>query len=123
MAAGQEPPIVELADRESWRSWLEDNHDSAIGVWLKLAKKGCPTTTVTQAQAIEEALCYGWIDVQIRGHDEHFYLQRLTPRGPRSKWSQINREKATRLIEQGRMHPSGLAAVEAARADGRWEAA
>lgn len=120
MDTGGEFPIVQLADREAWRAWLEDNHDSARGVWLKLAKKGCSTPTVTQPEAIEEALCYGWIDGQIRGHDEHFFLQRITPRGARSKWSQLNREKALRLIEAGRMRPAGLAQVRAAQADGRW---
>jgi uncharacterized protein YdeI (YjbR/CyaY-like superfamily) len=116
-------PIVELADQQAWRRWLESNHDAYDGVWLKLAKKGSPTATVTQPQAIEEALCFGWIDGQVRRHDEHFYLQRFTPRQPRSKWSQINTEKAVRLIAEGRMHPAGLYQVEAARLDGRWDAA
>jgi uncharacterized protein YdeI (YjbR/CyaY-like superfamily) len=116
-------PIVELADQQAWRRWLESNHDAYDGVWLKLAKKGSPTATVTQPQAIEEALCFGWIDGQVRRHDEHFYLQRFTPRRPRSKWSQINTEKAVRLIAEGRMHPAGLYQVEAARLDGRWDAA
>jgi uncharacterized protein YdeI (YjbR/CyaY-like superfamily) len=116
-------PIVELADQQAWRRWLESNHDAYDGVWLKLAKKGSPTATVTQPQAIEEALCFGWIDGQVRRHDEHFYLQRFTPRRPRSKWSQINTEKAVRLIAEGRMHPAGLDQVEAARLDGRWDAA
>jgi uncharacterized protein YdeI (YjbR/CyaY-like superfamily) len=92
-------------------------------VWLKLAKKSSPEPSVTQPDAIEEALCFGWIDGQSRSYDEHYYLQRFTPRRARSKWSQINREKAQRLIADGRMHPAGLAQVEAARADGRWEAA
>lgn len=92
-------------------------------MWLKLARKGSPATTVTYAEAVEEALRYGWIDAQKAPHDESFWLQRFTPRGPRSKWSQINRRKAIALIEQGRMTPAGLAKVEAARRDGRWEAA
>jgi uncharacterized protein YdeI (YjbR/CyaY-like superfamily) len=116
-------PIVELADQEAWRRWLQSNHDAADGVWLKIAKKGSPITTVTQPEAIEEALCFGWIDGQIRRHDEHFYLQRLTPRRPRSKWSQINTEKAIRLIAEGRMQPAGIEQVEGAKADGRWGAA
>jgi len=122
-AAGQELPIVEVGDQPAWRRWLEANHGSDTGVWLKLAKKGSPRATVTYAEALEEALCFGWIDGQVRRHDEHFYLQRFTPRRLRSKWSQINREKATRLIAEGRMHPSGTAQVEAAMADGRWDAA
>ena len=121
--SGRELPIVECADASAWRDWLEEKHGSAEGVWLKFAKKGSPTPTVTYAEALEEALCYGWIDGQVRRHDEHFYLQRFTPRRPRSKWSQINREKAMRLIGEGRMRPAGMAQVEAARADGRWDAA
>ena len=116
-------PIVDVPDRPAWRRWLEDNHASADGAWLKFAKKSSPAQTVTYAEAVEEALCLGWIDGQARGGDEHFYLQRFTPRRARSKWSQINREKAERLIAEGRMHPAGLAQVEAAKADGRWEAA
>jgi uncharacterized protein YdeI (YjbR/CyaY-like superfamily) len=118
-----ELPIVELGDRARWREWLERNHDSSDGIWLKLAKKSSPRGTVAQPEAIEEALCFGWIDGQVRSHDEHFYLQRYTPRRPRSNWSQINVEKAERLIAARLMHPAGLAQVEAAKADGRWEAA
>jgi uncharacterized protein YdeI (YjbR/CyaY-like superfamily) len=118
-----ELPIIEASDQTAWRAWLEANHSSQDGVWLKFAKKGSPTATVSYAEALEEALCFGWIDGQARRHDEHFYLQRFTPRRARSKWSQINREKAERLIADGRMHPAGLAQVEAAKADGRWDAA
>lgn len=116
-------PILEFADREAWARWLQDEHDGAPGVWLKIAKKASGITTVTHPQALEEALCRGWIDGQRAPHDETYFLQRFTPRGPRSKWSQINRDKATKLIEQGRMEPAGLAQVEAAKQDGRWEAA
>lgn len=116
-------PIVEVADQQAWARWLEANHGSAPAVWLRFAKKGAPASTVTYGQAIEEALCYGWIDGQVRAYDEHFYLQRFTPRRPRSKWSQVNRQKATRLLADGRMRPAGLAQIEAARADGRWDAA
>lgn len=118
-----ELPIVELPDQATWREWLEINHGSQDGVWLKFAKKSSPHRTVSQREAIEEALCFGWIDGQARSHDEHFYLQRFTPRRARSKWSQINVEKAERLIAAGRMHQAGLAQVDAAKADGRWEAA
>ncbi len=123
MAPADEQPIVEARDQAAWRRWLDANHEREDGIWLKFAKKGSPTTSVSYGEAIEEALCFGWIDGQVKRLDEHFYLQRFTPRRPRSKWSQINREKATKLIEAGRMHPSGLAQVEAAKADGRWEAA
>jgi uncharacterized protein YdeI (YjbR/CyaY-like superfamily) len=118
-----ELPIVQVPDQSGWRDWLRANHDSQDGAWLKFAKKGSPTATVSYAQALEEALCFGWIDGQVRRHDEHFYLQRFTPRRTRSKWSKNNVEKTERLIADGRMHPAGLAQVEAAKADGRWEAA
>jgi uncharacterized protein YdeI (YjbR/CyaY-like superfamily) len=121
MADKPELPVVQLPDQPAWREWLAANHDTAAGVWLKFAKKAAPVTTVTYGEAVEEALCYGWIDGQARGFDEHFYLQRFTPRRRRSAWSQINRDKATRLIEHGRMSPAGLAQVEAAKTDGRWD--
>jgi len=123
MAAGPELPILELEDELAWRHWLKNNHERTSGVWLKLAKKGSPRATVSYSQALEESLCFGWIDGQVRRFDEHFYLQRFTPRQPRSRWSQTNREKATRLIEAGRMEAAGMAQVEAAKEDGRWEAA
>jgi uncharacterized protein YdeI (YjbR/CyaY-like superfamily) len=103
--------------------WLQRNHDSSPGIWLKIAKKGVAEKTVTYAEALELALCFGWIDSQKRGFDTEHFLQRFTPRRPRGRWSRINREKAEALIEAGRMRPAGLAEVEAARADGRWEAA
>jgi uncharacterized protein YdeI (YjbR/CyaY-like superfamily) len=116
-------PILEFTDRMAWERWLQTEHGSSAGVWLKIAKKASGIATVTHAEALEEALCYGWIDGQRAPHDETFFLQRFTPRRPRSKWSQVNRQKATELIEQGRMKPAGLAEVEAAKRDGRWEAA
>jgi uncharacterized protein YdeI (YjbR/CyaY-like superfamily) len=121
--AGNELPMLELEDRAAWERWLEEQYAASDGVWLKIAKKGSGTTTVTYAEALEEALCFGWIDGQKAAHDQSFWLQRFTPRRPRSKWSQINRQKATELIEQGRMKPAGLAEVDAATQDGRWEAA
>jgi uncharacterized protein YdeI (YjbR/CyaY-like superfamily) len=123
MSTAQDLPIVEVGDQQTWRDWLEENHEALPGVWLKFAKKGAPRPTVSYPEAIEEALCFGWIDGQVRRYDELFYLQRFTPRRPRSKWSQINREKATRLIAAGRMRPSGLAQIESAKRDGRWEGA
>jgi uncharacterized protein YdeI (YjbR/CyaY-like superfamily) len=114
-------PILEFEDRDAWRRWLDAQHESADGVWLRFAKKGSGRTTVTYAEAVEEALCYGWVDGQVAPHDELCYLQRFTPRRRRSKWSQINRQRATELIERGRMQAAGLAQVEAAKQDGRWE--
>src|SRR5690606_9193283 len=101
----------------------EAHHQSTEGVWLKLAKKGSNHTSVTYAEAVESGLCFGWIDGQSRSLDDDFWLQRFTPRRKRSVWSQLNCEKALELIRQGRMRPAGLAAVEAAKADGRWERA
>lgn len=115
--------IVELAGPAEWEQWLERHHATVPGVWLKFAKKGAGVRTVIYAEALEVALCFGWIDGQVGRYDAIYYLQRFTPRTKRSKWSQINVGHAERLIEQGRMRPAGLAQVHAARADGRWEAA
>jgi uncharacterized protein YdeI (YjbR/CyaY-like superfamily) len=119
----KDQPTLEFPDRAAWAQWLAAQHESSEGVWLKLARKGAGATTVTHAEALEEAICHGWIDAQKGSFDDSFWLQRFVPRGPRSKWSQVNRGKATELIEQGRMKPAGLAQVEAARRDGRWDAA
>jgi uncharacterized protein YdeI (YjbR/CyaY-like superfamily) len=118
-----DPQPREFPDRAAWERWLADQHASSDGVWLKIARKGSKATTVTHADALEEAIRYGWIDAQKSAHDESFWLQRFCPRGPRSKWSQVNRAKATELIEQKRMTPAGIAQVEAAKQDGRWDAA
>ncbi len=118
-----ELPLIEFPDREAWKAWLHEHHDDGLGLWLKLAKKGCPRPTVSQSEAIEVALCFGWIDGQVGTVDAHFYRQRFTHRRPRSKWSQINRERAIGLIESGLMQPPGLEEVEQAKADGRWDAA
>jgi len=118
-----ELPLIELPDRDAWEAWLEQHHETSPGVWLKLAKKGAPRATVTQAEAIELALCFGWIDGQIGRVDESFYRQRFTGRRPRSKWSQINRNKALDLIDRGLMRPAGLDQVRRAQEDGRWDAA
>ncbi len=118
-----ELPLVEFRDRGEWERWLQSNYDDSPGLWLKLAKRGCPRETVSQLEAIEAALCFGWIDGQVGRVDEHFYRQRFTHRRPRSNWSQINRERAARLIESGLMQPPGLAEIERAQADGRWDAA
>jgi uncharacterized protein YdeI (YjbR/CyaY-like superfamily) len=115
----RELPLLKLAGRVAWEDWLGANHATSAGAWVMLAKKGSPVPTVTQAEAIDAAVCFGWIDGQIRGHDESFYLQRFTPRRPRSKWSAINHERAQRLIAEGRMKPAGLREYQAAKADGR----
>jgi len=119
MTTKQGLQILELADRAAWERWLHAHHDSEPGVWLMLAKKHAPKQTVTQREALEEAICFGWIDGQVGRHDAHFYLQRFTPRRPRSKWSEVNRERAERLIAEGRMKPAGLREYRAAQADGR----
>jgi uncharacterized protein YdeI (YjbR/CyaY-like superfamily) len=118
-----ELPILQFPDQAAWSEWLEGNHASSDGVRLKFAKKGAPITTVTFSQALEAALCYGWIDGTINRFDDHFYTHRFTPRRKGSKWSQINCRNAERLIAAGRMRSAGLAQVEAAKADGRWDAA
>jgi uncharacterized protein YdeI (YjbR/CyaY-like superfamily) len=113
----------EFSSAAELEAWLEANHASSDGIWLKIAKKGSGETSVTHAEALTLALCFGWIDSQRKGLDEKFFLQRFTPRRPRGRWSRINRDQAEELIAAGRMRPSGLAEVEAARADGRWDAA
>jgi len=118
-----EPPILELRSRAAWERWLATHVAHEPGAWLKFAKKDAAVVTVTYADALEVALCHGWIDSQVRALDETFYLQRFTPRRKRSKWSRINRDAATRLIESGAMKPEGLHQVELAQGDGRWDAA
>jgi uncharacterized protein YdeI (YjbR/CyaY-like superfamily) len=114
---------IEFADAQAWQQWLEHNHDASPGVWLLIAKRGAPRATVTQGEAIEVALCFGWIDGQIGRHDEHFFKQRFTHRRPNSNWSQINRRRVAELIEAGRMRSPGLEEIERAKANGRWDAA
>jgi uncharacterized protein YdeI (YjbR/CyaY-like superfamily) len=116
-------PIVLFATPADLEAWLEESHASSEGIWLKIAKKGSGVESVTYAEALELALCFGWIDSQKKGFDEKHFLQRFTPRRPRGKWSRINRDKAEELIAAGAMRPAGMAEVEAAKADGRWEAA
>jgi uncharacterized protein YdeI (YjbR/CyaY-like superfamily) len=115
-------PVLLFAGRDELEAWLETNPDAA-GVWLKIAKKGAPEASVTYAEALDVALCFGWIDSQKRGLDATHFLQRFTPRRPRGRWSKINREKAEALHAAGAMRPAGAAEVAAAKADGRWEAA
>jgi uncharacterized protein YdeI (YjbR/CyaY-like superfamily) len=116
-----DPLVLPFKTRAAWAKWLAKHYGDEGGVWIKFAKKASGIATVTYDEALEVALCYGWIDGQVKSFDEDWYLQRFTPRRARSKWSQRNVGIATELIERGAMQPSGLAAVEAAKADGRWE--
>jgi len=119
--AGQ--PVIAFASVAECEEWFERNHGEHAGFWLKIGKTGGPARTVTYAEALQVALCFGWIDGQKRSLDDAHWLQRFTPRGSRSRWSKINRDKAESLIASGAMRPAGLREVERARADGRWAAA
>src|SRR5579875_3861257 len=116
-------PVLSFGSAQAWDAWLAGHHAASAGIWLKIAKKGSGATTVSYAEALEVALCHGWIDGQKGKLDDDYWLQRFTPRKPGSRWSRINREKAEGLIASGRMRPAGLHEVERARADGRWDAA
>jgi uncharacterized protein YdeI (YjbR/CyaY-like superfamily) len=116
-------PILAFSTQEAWEGWLAAQPRDARGVWLKLAKRTSGIASVAQGEAIESALCHGWIDGQLGKYDDDYWLIRFTPRGPQSRWSAINRDRALALIESRRMQPAGLAEVERARADGRWDAA
>lgn len=116
-------PVMHFPDAHSLADWLAINGKRAPGAWLMFAKKGAAATSVTRQESIDAALCEGWIDGQAAVWDDSYFLVRFTPRRPRGNWSQVNRERAIELIDLGRMRPSGLAQVEAAKADGRWEAA
>lgn len=123
MGADDGLPTLPFASAEAWEAWLEDNHAVADGVWIKMARKASGIESVRYPEVLESALCFGWIDGRREKLDDTWFLQRFTPRRSRSKWSRINREKAERLMAEGRMRPAGLAEVERAKADGRWEAA
>lgn len=123
MSSKPEAPVITVATQADWEAWIEEHQDDQQGVWLKLAKAGTGIASVTRDEALDVALCYGWIDGQSRSVDEQYWLQRFTPRRPRSRWSQVNTRKVEALIATGRMRPAGLREVEKARADGRWEAA
>jgi uncharacterized protein YdeI (YjbR/CyaY-like superfamily) len=116
-------PVVPFATAQEWGAWLDAHHETGNGVWLKIAKKRSGIHSVSHQEALDTALCYGWIDGQRLAHDDDFFLQKFTRRRPRSRWSQINRDKVEQLLAAGRIRPAGLAAVEAAKADGRWDAA
>jgi len=124
MAPGDmDDPALTVPTQEKWEAWLEQHGGVSSGVWLRLAKKGAEHPTVSYAEALESALCFGWIDGQKRAEDEHYWLQRFTPRTARSIWSKINRAKAQALVASGRMRPAGLLEIDRARRDGRWDAA
>ncbi len=124
MAGVDEVPELLVADAVAWHDWLEDNHDRSVGVWLCVAKKGVTEPTSLQiADALDEALCFGWIDGIRRAHDDKTYRQRFTPRRPKGMWSERNVGHIERLTSEGRMRPAGNAEVDKAKADGRWDAA
>ena len=116
-------PTLTFASPDRWETWLEKNHTKSSGIWLKIAKKDSGIASVSHQEALDIAIAFGWIDALRRGHDSDYFLQRFTPRNAKSKWSKINCAKAVALIEQKRMRPAGLKEVEAAKSDGRWEAA
>jgi uncharacterized protein YdeI (YjbR/CyaY-like superfamily) len=115
-------PILEFKTAKTFETWLKKNHGTN-GLWLKIFKKNSGKKTVSYAEALDVALCYGWIDGQKQAHDEHAWLQKFSPRGTKSIWSKINIGHVERLIKEGRMRPAGLKAIEQAKADGRWEKA
>ncbi|MBW4061048.1 YdeI/OmpD-associated family protein [Candidatus Saccharibacteria bacterium] len=114
---------ISLFEDNAWHAWLEQNHTQNKGLWLKISKKGSVYPSISYADALNEALCYGWIDGQKQAYDDGYYLQKFTPRRSKSVWSKINVSHIERLVSAGRMQPSGLAAVEPAKADGCWDAA
>ena len=121
--AKAEQPVVFFATPDELGAWMDEHAEESDGIWLKFAKKASGIKSVVYAEAVEIAPCHGWIDGQVKRLDDHHYLQRFTPRRSRSKWSKINREKAERLMAEGRMRPAGLREVERAKEDGRWDEA
>jgi uncharacterized protein YdeI (YjbR/CyaY-like superfamily) len=123
VSASDDEAVVEFASAKAWAAWLAKNHAKSSGVWLKLAKKGSGDVTVSYSDALDVALCFGWIDGRKAKLDERFWRQRFCPRTAQSKWSKLNRIRVERLVETGAMKPAGLAEVQRAQADGRWDAA
>lgn len=123
MPAASDYPIVLFTDRTAFRRWLNAHHDAEPGLWLRIAKAASPLESVTYAEALDVALCFGWIDGQKQSYDADSFLQKFTPRQKRSRWSKRNREHVERLLTAGEMHAAGTAAVDAAKADGRWDRA
>jgi uncharacterized protein YdeI (YjbR/CyaY-like superfamily) len=116
-------PVMTFDSTDAWDAWLGAHHADSPGLWLKIAKKGAAGRTISYSEALDVALCHGWIDGQKGRYDDEYWLQRFTPRKPASKWSKINTERVAALTASGRMRPAGLREVERARADGRWEQA
>jgi len=116
-----ELPIILIENQPAFEDWLKNNAESSAGVWLRFAKKGTGIASVSYAEALESALCYGWIDSQAKSYDDKTWIQRFTPRGKRSIWSKINTEKAEQLIASGRMTPAGMKAIEIAKQNGNWD--
>lgn len=116
-------PCLTCVDTTQWETWLTQNGDTSTGIWLRLAKKGAGQPTLTYEQALQSALCHGWIDARKQTESDEYWLQRFTPRTAKSLWSQLNKERAEALIAAGRMLPSGMREIEKAKEDGRWAAA
>lgn len=116
-------PVIPFSSPSEWEQWLKQNYSVSKGIWLQMYKKGSGIASVYYAEALDVALCYGWIDGQLKSVDEFSYMQRFTPRRPKSIWSKRNIEHITRLTKEGRMKPAGLKEAEAAKNDGRWELA
>ena len=123
MGAPVQTEAKKFRTRSAWRRWLADHHATSGGMWLLFAKKGSGIPSVAYVEAVEEALCFGWIDAQVKRVDEFHYMQRFTPRREGSLWSAVNRARAVKLMEEGKVHAAGLAAIERAKKNGRWEAA
>jgi uncharacterized protein YdeI (YjbR/CyaY-like superfamily) len=121
MPGMHDDPVIHAKDAKSFDAWLKKNHASVDGIWLALAKKASAKTSVSYVEAVEVALCWGWIDGQKKKLDDDFSLQRFTPRRPRSKWSKLNVDRVAKLVKDKRMQPSGMAEVDRAKADGRWD--
>jgi uncharacterized protein YdeI (YjbR/CyaY-like superfamily) len=115
--------IIDCAHSADWEAWLARHYERPSGIWLRIAKKGAGQASVSISEALDIALCYGWIDSQRKGYDQAYYLQRYSPRRPKSPWSKLNVERAEALIAASRMQPAGRVEIEAAKADGRWETA
>lgn len=116
-------PSLPFTDQSAWETWLEANHLTSDGIWMRIGKKGAGHSSITYAEAVETALCFGWIDGQKQKHDDTAWLQRFTPRRKRSIWSKVNRTKIEALHAEGKLRPAGIKEMEEAKADGRWEAA
>jgi uncharacterized protein YdeI (YjbR/CyaY-like superfamily) len=123
MSTKQDLPVLPFESRDAWEAWLAEHHATSPGIWLKIAKKDSGIATVSYSEALDTALCYGWIDGQKNKFDGDHWIQRFTPRRPRSKWSKINCDRVAALVKHGKMRQAGRREVERAKADGRWEAA